>query len=78
MIPLVKGLTQDELSAVSGVAEVKPVGNRAPIANRIANYSPCGPRVHAAYHDVSTQVIARVTAGDKLSCLQMSRDSLPL
>ena len=65
MISLIEGFAQDELSAVSIVSQVEPVRNRAPFSNRIAYRDPCCPRIHAPYNDVSTQIIARVIAGDE-------------
>ena len=56
-IPLIEGFAQDELSAICIVAQIEPVRNRAPIPNRIANRSPCSPRIHAPDHNVSTEII---------------------
>ena len=39
--------------------------NRTPFPNRIANRSPCGPRIHAPNNDVSMEVIAGITARNK-------------
>jgi hypothetical protein len=56
-IPLVQWLTKDELPAICIVAQIKPVRNSAAVANRIANRSPCSPRIHAPDHNMSAEII---------------------
>ena len=42
-VALVEGFAQDELPTVGIVAQIKPVGNRAPIPNRVAQSQPVRP-----------------------------------
>jgi hypothetical protein len=76
-VPLVKWLPQDELPAICIVAQIEPIRNRAPISNRIADCSPCGPCIHAPYNNVSTEVITRVAAGDEGPLPQVNRECFP-
>src|ERR1035437_873818 len=76
-IPLIERFAKDELPAICIVAKIKPVGNRAPFPKRITNHCPCCPCIHASQHNVSAEIITRITAGDESPGLQVNGDCFP-